>query len=85
MPYGIVFRFGRSGFARNAKTTMKMTLFAMAGLAVASAAQGLVAPAAADLELAVTRILGSADQYARTFQNLPAVFEKSIRICALTA
>ena len=49
---------------------MKMTAFAMAALAVVSAAQDPVAPAAADLELAVTRFLETADQYARTFQNL---------------
>ena len=70
---------------------MKMTALAMAALAVVSAAprdwQGPVAPAAANLELTVTRFFESAALYAQTFRNLTAEetrvieeFDKSGRI-----
>lgn len=55
---------------------MKMTVFAVAiaALAVVSAAprdsQRPAAPAAADLELTVTRFFETADQYFQTFRNL---------------
>jgi hypothetical protein len=49
---------------------MKVTAFAVAALAAVSAAQGPAAPAAADLELTVTRFLETAAQYAHTFRNL---------------
>ena len=49
---------------------MKLTVLAVAALAVVSSAQGPVAPAAADLELTVTRFFEMAAQYSRTFRNL---------------
>ena len=49
---------------------MKVTALAVGALAVVSAAQGPVAPAAAELELTVTRFLETAAHYAQTFQNL---------------
>ena len=51
-------------------TAAAMTAFAMGAFAVVSAAQGPVAPAAADLELTVTRFFETAAQYERTFRNL---------------
>ena len=51
---------------------MKMTILAMGAVAVVSAAQGPVAPAAADIEPTLTRFFETADQYAKTFRNLTA-------------
>jgi hypothetical protein len=56
---------------------MKVTALAMAAFAGFSGAQGPVAPAAADLDLAVTRFLKTADRYAQTFHNL-TVEEKTV-------
>ena len=47
-----------------------MTAFAIGAFALVTAAQGPVAPAAADLELTLTRFFETAAQYAQTFRNL---------------
>jgi hypothetical protein len=56
---------------------MKMTAFAMTAFALVSAAQAPAPTPAADLELAVTRFLETANQYAQTFHNL-TVEEKTV-------